>query len=144
MKVRLAFSVAAHLEPEILIVDEVLSVGDADFQKKSLSKMENIGQEGRTVLFVSHSMSAISRLCERAILLERGKVIADGPAHQVVSSYLNSSSGTSAERVWSDPGQGPGRSSCSSSGGAGAGLKMARFQSHLTFVIRSDLKWNMT
>ena len=107
MKVRLAFSVAAHLEPEILIVDEVLSVGDADFQKKCLNKMENIGQEGRTVLFVSHSMSAISRLCERAIHLDKGRVIADGPAHQVVSSYLNSSSGTSAERVWADPGKAP-------------------------------------
>jgi lipopolysaccharide transport system ATP-binding protein len=107
MKVRLAFSVAAHLEPEILIVDEVLSVGDADFQKKSLSKMENIGQEGRTVLFVSHSMSAISRLCSRAILLEKGKVIADGPAHKVVSSYLNSSSGMTAARVWDDPHHAP-------------------------------------
>jgi lipopolysaccharide transport system ATP-binding protein len=103
MKVRLAFSVAAHLEPEILIVDEVLSVGDADFQKKCLNKMENIGQEGRTVLFVSHSMSAISRLCERAIVLERGRLIVDGPANQVVSSYLNSSSGVSACREWADP-----------------------------------------
>lgn len=107
MKVRLAFSVAAHLEPEILIVDEVLSVGDADFQKKSLSKMENIGQEGRTVLFVSHSMSAISRLCDRAILLSHGKVVADGPADQVVSAYLNASSGTAAARVWSDPQDAP-------------------------------------
>ncbi len=102
MKVRLAFSVAAHLEPEILIVDEVLSVGDADFQKKSLSKMENIGQEGRTVLFVSHSMAAISRLCSRAILLGQGKVVADGPADQVVSAYLNAGSGTSAMREWHD------------------------------------------
>jgi len=110
MKVRLAFSVAAHLEPEILIVDEVLSVGDADFQKKSLSKMENIGQEGRTVLFVSHSMSAVSRLCDRAILLGQGKVVADGPADQVVSAYMNASSGTSAARVWSDPGKAPGGS----------------------------------
>ena len=67
MKVRLAFSVAAHLEPEILLIDEVLAVGDADFQKKCLSKMEDVGQEGRTVLFVSHNMPAITRLCKRAI-----------------------------------------------------------------------------
>jgi lipopolysaccharide transport system ATP-binding protein len=69
--------------------------------------MENIGQEGRTVLFVSHSMSAISRLCERAILLSHGKVVADGPADQVVSSYLNASSGTAAARVWPDPQDAP-------------------------------------
>ena len=103
MKVRLAFSVAAHLEPEILIVDEVLSVGDSDFQKKSLSKMENIGHKGRTVLFVSHSMSAISRLCDRAILLRHGQIVADGPADQVVSMYLNASSGTTAAKEWPDP-----------------------------------------
>ncbi len=108
MKVRLAFSVAAYLEPEILIVDEVLSVGDADFQKKCLNKMENIGQEGRTVLFVSHSMSAVSRLCERAILLENGRVIADGPAHRIVSSYMTSGSGTTAMREWPDPSDAPG------------------------------------
>lgn len=107
MKVRLAFSVAAHLEPEILIVDEVLSVGDADFQKKSLSKMENIGQEGRTVLFVSHSMAAISRLCTRAILLGQGKVLEDGPADRVVSRYLNAGSGTTAVREWPDPKSAP-------------------------------------
>ncbi len=106
MKVRLAFSVAAHLEPEILIVDEVLSVGDADFQRKCLNKMENIGQEGRTVLFVSHSMTTISRLCERAILLEQGRVIADGPAQQVVSAYMTSGSGTTASREWPHPGAG--------------------------------------
>jgi lipopolysaccharide transport system ATP-binding protein len=107
MKVRLAFSVAAHLEPEILIVDEVLSVGDADFQKKCLNKMENIGQEGRTVLFVSHSMSSVSRLCERAVILEHGKIIADGPARQMVGRYLNSGSGTSAFREWPDPDNAP-------------------------------------
>ena len=80
MKVRLAFSVAAHLEPEILIVDEVLAVGDADFQKKSLNKMENVTQEGRTVLFVSHNMPAINRICTRAIHLESGRIIDEGPA----------------------------------------------------------------
>jgi lipopolysaccharide transport system ATP-binding protein len=90
MKVRLAFSVAAHLEPELLIVDEVLAVGDADFQRKCLDKMEDVGQQGRTVLFVSHNMAAISRLCQRAIWLEEGRVIEDGPAHQVVASYMTS------------------------------------------------------
>ena len=77
MRVRLAFSVAAHLEPEILLVDEVLSVGDAAFQKKSLGKMEEVSQQGRTVLFVSHNMGAVRSLCTRAILLEDGKLIMD-------------------------------------------------------------------
>ena len=98
MKVRLAFSVAAHLEPEILIIDEVLAVGDADFQKKCLNKMEDVGQQGRTVLFVSHNMPAVSRLCDRAVLLDKGGVVKDGAPDQVVSSYLNSDQGTDA--VW--------------------------------------------
>jgi len=96
MQVRLAFSVAAHLEPELLIVDEVLAVGDADFQRKCIDKMEGVGQQGRTVLFVSHNMAAITRLCKRAILLENGKIIADGPAHEVVGKYMTAGTGTSA------------------------------------------------
>jgi len=100
MKVRLAFSVAAHLEPEILLIDEVLAVGDVDFQRKCLDKMENIGQQGRTVLFVSHNLPAITRLCKRAILLEEGKLIRDGLAQQVVSAYLNSTFGTTAVHEW--------------------------------------------
>ncbi len=110
MHVRLAFAVAAHLEPEILIVDEVLSVGDARFQKKCMNKMEDVGQEGRTVLFVSHNMSAVTRLCERVILLDEGKILADGLSHQVVSSYLNSGFGTMAVREWSDLAKAPGGS----------------------------------
>jgi homopolymeric O-antigen transport system ATP-binding protein len=102
MYVRLAFAVAAHLEPEILIIDEVLSVGDADFNKKCLKKMENVRQEGRTVIFVSHSMPAITRLCQRAILLDRGSVLADGPSHKVVSQYLNSGLGIGPVREWQD------------------------------------------
>ncbi|MCS6926686.1 MAG: ABC transporter ATP-binding protein, partial [Candidatus Binatia bacterium] len=90
MYLRLAFAVAAHLEPEILIVDEVLAVGDVNFQRKCLDKMQDVGQQGRTVLLVSHNMSAVTRLCERAVLLHQGQVIQDGPAHQVVSTYLNS------------------------------------------------------
>jgi lipopolysaccharide transport system ATP-binding protein len=89
MKVRLAFAVAAHLEPEILIIDEVLAVGDAEFQKKCLGKMYDHTQEGRTVLFVSHNMGAVIDLCPRAILLENGKVFAEGPTNKIVEQYLS-------------------------------------------------------
>jgi lipopolysaccharide transport system ATP-binding protein len=108
MYLRLAFAVAAHLEPEILLVDEVLAVGDARFQKKCLSKMKDIGQEGRTVLFVSHNMPSITRLCSRAILLEEGTLKADGLSHEVVSAYLNNGTGTSSVREWPDPAKAPG------------------------------------
>jgi lipopolysaccharide transport system ATP-binding protein len=91
MYVRLAFAVAAHLEPEILLVDEVLAVGDVGFQKKCLGKMEDIGKEGRTVLFVSHNMGAISNLCKRAILLDKGLITNSGNVHVVVNSYLDTS-----------------------------------------------------
>ena len=90
MKVRLAFSVAAHLEPEILLVDEVLAVGDISFQKKCLGKMENVGERGRSVLFVSHNMAAIESLCSRAIYLENGKNVFDGPAKEAVQRYIES------------------------------------------------------
>jgi len=89
MYVRLAFSVAAHLEPEILIVDEVLSVGDFDFQRKCLGKMEDVAGEGRTVIFVSHNMAAVKTLCSRAMLLQSGKVTATGSAKEVIFNYLN-------------------------------------------------------
>jgi lipopolysaccharide transport system ATP-binding protein len=108
MYLRLAFSVAAHLEPEILLVDEVLAVGDAGFQKKCLGKMGDVAREGRTVLFVSHNMPAITRLCDRAILLDDGKISVDGPSHQVVGAYLNSGLGTMAAREWHDPAKAPG------------------------------------
>lgn len=108
MYLRLAFAVAAHLEPEILIVDEVLAVGDARFQKKCLNKMQDVGKQGRTVLFVSHNMPAITRLCQRTILLDEGTVLKDGPSAQVVSAYLNSGFGTSAEREWPDVSTAPG------------------------------------
>ena len=90
MYVRLAFAVAAHLEPEILIVDEVLAVGDFQFQKKCLGKMQDVGKEGRTVLFVSHQMESISNLCSRAILLENGRMTLSGGTRSVVDSYLQS------------------------------------------------------
>ena len=108
MGLRLAFSVAAHLEPEILMVDEVLAVGDIRFQKKCLGKMGEVAKAGRTVLYVAHNMPAISRLCQRAILMGNGRVIQDGPVHEVISTYLNSGLGTSAVREWPDPGAAPG------------------------------------
>jgi len=90
MQVRLAFSVAAHLEPEILIVDEVLAVGDAAFQKKCLGKMQDVAAGGRTVLFVSHDLAAVEKLCSRAILLEAGRCQADGSTPQTIAHYQNS------------------------------------------------------
>jgi lipopolysaccharide transport system ATP-binding protein len=108
MYVRLAFAVAAHLEPEILLVDEVLAVGDAQFQKKCLGKMEDVGKEGRTILFVSHNMPAITRLCSNAIHLREGRITKKGDSYQVVSDYIFSGISTMAERVWSDPIMWPG------------------------------------
>lgn len=87
MQVRLAFSVAAHLEPEILLVDEVLAVGDVAFQKKCLGKMEDVSRQGRTVLFVSHNMQAVRSLCPRSILLKDGYVTMDGPTHDTIMGY---------------------------------------------------------
>ena len=89
MYVRLAFAVAAHLEPEILIVDEVLAVGDVAFQKKCLGKMDDVARQGRTVLFVSHNMAAILNLCERVTLVAQGRIAESGKAHEVVGHYLH-------------------------------------------------------
>jgi lipopolysaccharide transport system ATP-binding protein len=108
MKVRLAFAVAAHLEPEILIIDEVLAVGDARFQQKCLNKMKEVGQHGRTVLFVSHNMPAVTRLCSRSILLVGGRVLEDGPTHEVITSYMNSDKCSKAERRWPNLMEAPG------------------------------------
>jgi ABC-type polysaccharide/polyol phosphate transport system ATPase subunit len=102
MYMRLAFAVAAHLEPEILIVDEVLAVGDAEFQKKCLGKMEAVSKEGRTVLFVSHNMDAIRRLCQRTMLFEQGVLLNYGNTHQVVDQYLMSRSYDSTPANWID------------------------------------------
>ncbi len=108
MYTRLAFSVAAHLEPEILIVDEVLAVGDIAFQKKCLSKMREVGKTGRTVIFVSHDMQAINRLCSRTLWLNDGQIIEDGETSAVVGSYLHEQLKTGAERVWEDEATAPG------------------------------------
>ncbi|HEU5002988.1 MAG TPA: ABC transporter ATP-binding protein [Actinomycetota bacterium] len=107
MYLRLAFAVAAHLEADILLVDEVLAVGDADFQKKCLGKMAEIGATGRTVLFVSHSMPTLLRLCPRVILLDHGGVVADGGSGEVIRAYLDSGLG-SAERTWESISVAPG------------------------------------
>jgi homopolymeric O-antigen transport system ATP-binding protein len=90
MSVRLAFAVAAHLEPEILLVDEVLAVGDAAFQRKSLGKMTEVASQGRTVVFVSHNLAIIQALCERGVLMERGEAVADGPVKATIDQYLGS------------------------------------------------------
>ena len=111
MYVRLAFAVAAHLEPEILIVDEVLAVGDAQFQKKCLGKMQEVGNEGRTLLFVSHNMVAIKSLCEKAIWLDAGSVIENGRAEDVVSSYLKNGAQANMRQIWDDPQSAPGNKS---------------------------------
>tara|TARA_Y200000002_G_scaffold381246_1_gene394766 strand:- start:9218 stop:10507 length:1290 start_codon:yes stop_codon:yes gene_type:complete len=102
MFVRLAFAVAAYLEPDILIVDEVLAVGDAEFQKKAIGKMKDISKSGgRTVLFVSHNMTSIKALCSRAVLLENGKLTKDGHPDEVINYYLNSSTKISYIKSWS-------------------------------------------
>ena len=100
MYLRLAFSVAAHLEPEILVVDEVLAVGDAEFQRKCLGKMSAVAQEGRTVLFVSHDMSAISRLTEETIVLEEGNLVYRAPTQKAVDYYMSTGFSKTGERAW--------------------------------------------
>ena len=109
MYVRLAFAVAAHLNPEILIVDEVLAVGDAEFQKKCLGKMKEVSEGGRTVIFVSHNIQAVRTLCSRAIYLRGGRVAADRDVEAGVKDYLSFNNMTlSSQRVWDDPADRPG------------------------------------
>ena len=110
MYVRLAFAVAAHLEPEILLVDEVLSVGDSAFQKKCLAKINDAAKEGRTVLLISHNMIAVNSLCERVIWVDGGKIVEDGPTTQIVTKYLSRSekSNDLSEEVWDDIREAPG------------------------------------
>ncbi len=108
MYLRLAFAVAAHLEPEILLVDEVLAVGDAAFQQKCLGKMDSVARAGRTILFVSHNMLAVQSLCERALWLKQGSVVADGPAANVIADYMGRFDRSVREREWPDPHRAPG------------------------------------
>jgi lipopolysaccharide transport system ATP-binding protein len=111
MYVRLAFAVAAHLEPEILIVDEVLAVGDASFQKKCLGKMGQVSHEGRTILFVSHNAAAIKALCSKAVLLTNGAVTALGGVSDVTALYSSGTASAGSTREWRDPGSAPGNES---------------------------------
>ena len=99
MGVRLAFSVAAHLEPDILIIDEVLAVGDADFQRKCLGKMDDVSKEGRTILFVSHNMVAVDSLCKRVILIKNGEINAMGTPEEIIPMYLANGEGTNGANV---------------------------------------------
>jgi lipopolysaccharide transport system ATP-binding protein len=107
MYVRLGFSVLAHMDPDILIVDEVLAVGDVRFQKKCMGKMEDVGQQGRTVILVSHDMPAITRMCKRAMLLNKGQVVQEGSAHEVVNHYLHAGH-LKPDKEWQDAAQAPG------------------------------------
>lgn len=145
MHVRLGFAVAAHLESEILIVDEVLAVGDAEFQKKCLGKMGDVAGEGRTVLFVSHNMGAVSELCNRSILLDRGVLIHDGITHDVVTYYLqaNSQTGIVDLRTWTleRTGEGPIRVVAAYTLGENATVQSVfgwKEQFILRFLVQSD------
>jgi lipopolysaccharide transport system ATP-binding protein len=100
MYLRLAFAVAVHLDTEVLVMDEVLAVGDVSFQQKCLDKMNEIRNQGRTILFVSHSMAAVTRLCDRAILLDKGHMLVDGPAREVVSGYMSDSWQAAGSKQW--------------------------------------------
>ncbi len=108
MFVRLAFSVAAHFEPDIMVVDEVLAVGDADFQRRSLGRMESLGESGRTVLFVSHNLHAVLQLCDRAMLLQDGQITREGSTHDVVAYYEEQTVGSGSRVVWDDLADAPG------------------------------------
>ncbi len=108
MFVRLAFSVAAHFEPDIMVVDEVLAVGDADFQRRSLGRMESLGESGRTVLFVSHNLHAVLQLCDRAFLLQDGQIAHEGSTHDVVAYYEEQTVGSGSRAVWDDLAEAPG------------------------------------
>jgi lipopolysaccharide transport system ATP-binding protein len=105
MYVRLAFAVAAHLEPEILLVDEVLAVGDAAFQRKCMGKMGQVAQQGRTILFVSHNMAAITRLCQKAIWFDKGQLRESGPAEEIVQKYLAFGAEDAGEVTYRDNGK---------------------------------------
>lgn len=102
MTVRLAFAVAAHLDPDILVLDEVLSVGDAQFSKKSMEKMETLARDGRTVVFVSHSTTAVAKLCHRALFLRAGEITANGTVEQITGLYLGDTSHTLTAKVWDE------------------------------------------
>jgi lipopolysaccharide transport system ATP-binding protein len=108
MYMRLAFAVAAHLQPEILIVDEVLAVGDASFQRKCLGKMSQVSRDGRTVIFVSHNMTAVQNLCSRVVWLAGGRIVGEGEPGRIINDYLRTTLTTMSQHTWSDPAAAPG------------------------------------
>lgn len=108
MYVRLGFAISAHLDPEIMIVDEVLAVGDAEFQKKSLGKMRDNSASGRTIIFVSHNLTAVQALCNKTLYFEKGQLIEQGETNHVIASYLSKVSKTRLTRQWDTPEDGPG------------------------------------
>ncbi len=108
MYVRLGFAIAAHLEPEILIVDEVLAVGDADFQKKSIGKMRDVSKSGRTIIFVSHNLTAVQSLCNKGALLKKGELLEAGPINTVINNYIQEISTNNLLREWAEPNNAPG------------------------------------
>lgn len=123
MYLRLAFAIAAHLEPEILIVDEVLAVGDARFQKRCLGRMDGVAREGRAILFVSHNLDAIQRLCSRCLHIDKGTIVHDGPVNQVVSAYRSASGERPGPDRWID------LTAAERQGSGGARFTGARFSS---------------
>ncbi len=137
MYMRLAFSVAAHLDPEILLVDEVLAVGDAAFQKKCLHKMESVAGEGRTVVFVSHNLAAVQSLCHRTTLLQRGKAVAVGPTEEIITRYLGEIVPSEAADQWLPPVHG-------SSAGAGRRLLTQDRTGALQAQFKLGQPWQMT
>lgn len=108
MYVRLGFAISAHLDPEIMIVDEVLAVGDAEFQKKSLGKMRDNSASGRTIIFVSHNLTAVQALCNKTLYFEKGRLLEQGETNQVIASYLNKIAKTKLVREWATPEEAPG------------------------------------
>jgi lipopolysaccharide transport system ATP-binding protein len=108
MYMRLAFAVAAHLQPEILIVDEVLAVGDAAFQRKCIGKMSEVSRDGRTIIFVSHNMSAVQNLCSRVVWLAGGRIMEEGEPGRVINDYLKTTLTTMSQQTWDDPATAPG------------------------------------
>ena len=123
---RLAFAVAAHLEPDILLIDEVLAVGDAEFQQRCLGALRAAGDGGRTVVFVSHDLDAVSHLCSRVVWLHEGRVRADGPAAETIAAYLDAVAASAAERVFADDASGPVsllRARAANEGGGGGALR---------------------
>lgn len=148
MSVRLAFAVAAHFEPDVLIVDEVLAVGDSEFQRKCLGKLDSATSEGRTILFVSHNLSALQRLCPRSVFLDAGRVVSEGETSAMISQYLATTTAEAAPQTWLDLGGarriGSGSSrflglQYSSLDGAARGLPYSRGGLEVCLALQSDV-----